>query len=134
MRPVDLSKSKAGDTIEFEKVVIKSIILDDSNIYNVSFKNIPYPLPFHENGNAVRDGFKISSITPATFDWKDVKQGMGFTNISGSKTLWFVAHDYNDKRYVIMSCDSDCYDFESCTKESLTRAPEHDHPCVKGGE
>lgn len=151
---VDLTKLKAGDTVEFRcggKAVVEKCVMfpDIENVVNITFKGDPTCRGYHQHGDyhyPRKSVIDIINIIPKPFDWKDVKPGMAFTQKCGSsrKIVWIVGKAWavpfseNDGHCFIVTDDSEmgCSDsihFAFTVGHDLTRAPAHDITDMTGG-
>jgi hypothetical protein len=139
---VDLRTLENGDTVHFRgtfKTEVYCKVENNDGTIGLGLGNCPYFTGYHTDGslNGSEDfvsPFDIIRIEKAPFDWSTAKQGMAFNHNSNGTLFYFVAHDFSNEVYAVMTEDSSCAYFRGYKKKNLTRAPEHDLDIVKGGE
>lgn len=128
---IDLSTLKKGDTVKLRgggELRAKKDSLLSGNSCELSFHGYDATFYFFNDGSfsGMNDTpFDIIEIIPAAFDWDDVEQGMAFMNDCGD-VYYYVADDFCNRGYVVISDDERCFNFHCVAKIALTRAPEHD--------
>lgn len=116
---VDISKIKAGDTVE--------IVIDEAGIAR-----------FREFQPAFFYSHEIIAHKPKPFDWKDARPGMAFKLYGSNRIVWYIAPDFTGRKggYHLFTLESSFADLEDIgfySQFDAIRAPEHDLPCAKEG-